>query len=143
LSEALQSSVQPRLDGFLRAPNSWILLARSAPVRPFLLLGGTTWTPSPLPITTNLWRINTSGANGANMLAVGEGGMVLKSTDNGGTCCQLDPGTSVNLYGVDMVTNSEYIVAGENGVLRRTTDGGRSGDDAACCTTASGSSLVG
>ena len=87
---------------------------------------GTTWTQSPLPITTNLWMINTSGATGAQMLAVGDGGMVLKSTDSGATWCQLNPGTSVNLYGVDMVSNSEYIVAGDNGVLLRTTDGGGS-----------------
>ncbi len=86
--------------------------------------GGTTWTPSPLPITTNLSMIGTSGQNASRMLAVGDGGMVLRSIDTGATWCQLNPGTGVNLYGVDMVTNGEYIVGGENGVLRRTTDGG-------------------
>jgi len=86
--------------------------------------GGATWAQSPVPITTNLWMVNTSGATGAQMLAVGDGGMVLKSIDSGATWCQLDPSTDVNLYGVDMVTNTEYLVAGENGVIRRTTDGG-------------------
>jgi photosystem II stability/assembly factor-like uncharacterized protein len=86
--------------------------------------GGTTWTLSPLPITTNLWMVNLSGLNGAWMLAVGDSGMVLRSSDNGATWCQLDPGTNAHLYGVDMVTNTEFIVGGANGVLRRTTDGG-------------------
>jgi photosystem II stability/assembly factor-like uncharacterized protein len=90
--------------------------------------GGTTWTPSALPITTSLNMVNLSGLNGAFMLAVGDGGMVLKSSDNGATWCQLNAGTSVNLYGVDMVTNTEFIVGGENGLLLRTTDGGGSCD---------------
>ena len=32
----------------------------------------------------------------------------------------------MNLYGVDMVNTTEYIVGGEDGVLLRTTDGGGS-----------------
>jgi len=92
---------------------------------------GTTWNQVSLSTSRNLWAVDSSGQNGGWLLAVGDGGTVLKSTDTGATWCQLNPGTAANLYACDMVTNSEYIVAGDGGVCLRTTDGGGECEDPA------------
>ncbi len=86
--------------------------------------GGTTWIAAALSTDANLWSVSSSGQNGAWLLAVGQQGTVLKSTDTGASWCQLYPETNVDLYAGTMVSNSEYIVAGDGGIMMRTTDGG-------------------
>ena len=85
---------------------------------------GVTWAPTPTGTTQDIYEVCVSGLNSNWMLAVGENGTVLKSTDAGGSWCRLFPGTDANLYGGAMVTNVEYIVAGEGGVMMRTVNGG-------------------
>jgi hypothetical protein len=59
------------------------------------------------------------------MLAVGEGGTVLRSTDAGSTWCFIDSETSVDLLAADMVLNGKFTVAGAGGYLAvTTTEGG-------------------
>jgi photosystem II stability/assembly factor-like uncharacterized protein len=86
--------------------------------------GGATWTPISLPTSATIRDMDTSGQNANWVLACGEGGVLLRSTNAGVTWCHVNTGVSTNLYAVDMVTNSEYIVAGPGGLLMRSTTSG-------------------
>jgi photosystem II stability/assembly factor-like uncharacterized protein len=85
---------------------------------------GVTWEPRESGTSQTLRAIGSSGQNANWMLVAGDAGTVLKSTDGGDTWCRLTPDTVVDLHAVCMVTNSEYIVGGEGGLLLRTTTGG-------------------
>lgn len=74
--------------------------------------------------TQNLRAFSTSAQNANWMLAAGDDGTLLKSTDAGDSWCSLDTGSSADFNAVAMLTNSEYLVAGDGGVLLRTTTGG-------------------
>ncbi|HMB69587.1 MAG TPA: T9SS type A sorting domain-containing protein, partial [bacterium] len=58
------------------------------------------------------------------MVAVGNGGTVIRSTDAGSSWCPLNAGTSANLYAVEAVNDTEYLIGGAGGLLLRTTTGG-------------------
>ena len=92
---------------------------------------GATWVPKYSGSAQTLRAISRSGQDAGRLLVVGDAGTVLRSIDNGETWCHLDSGTTEDLYSVNMVLNSEYIVTGANGTLTRTTTGG--GD---CISTA-------
>jgi hypothetical protein len=79
--------------------------------------GGATWTASALPVLTP--RLLAVAADSAgNLLAVGEGGTVLLSTDQGQSFSTL---TSVNvsqdLTGVDTSAANQWLVGGTQRVL--------------------------
>ncbi len=85
---------------------------------------GDTWTTLDPGTSADLFEISDSGQNSAWLVAVGAGGTILKSTNGGTSWCLLNGGTDADLYGVEAVSNAEYIVCGENGLLLRTTNGG-------------------
>jgi photosystem II stability/assembly factor-like uncharacterized protein len=86
--------------------------------------GGTTWNPLPSGTNATLYDVSSSKQNSSWLVAVGEAGTILKSTDAGQTWCHLIASTLADLYCVEALTNSEYLVGGENGLLLRTTSGG-------------------
>ncbi len=86
---------------------------------------GVSWTSIPTGTTATLRGLSSSGQNSNWVYAVGDDGTVLKSTNNGVTWCTLGSAApGVTLRGVEAVTNNELIVAGDGGVLLRTTTGG-------------------
>jgi photosystem II stability/assembly factor-like uncharacterized protein len=85
---------------------------------------GDSWTLIATPTVATLRDLDTSGQNSNWILACGDGGTLLRSTDNGLTWCHINSGTSTNLNGVDMVTNAQYIVAGDSGLLKLTSTSG-------------------
>jgi photosystem II stability/assembly factor-like uncharacterized protein len=85
---------------------------------------GATWTPRASGTTRTLRDFSTSGQNANWMMAVGDDGVALKSTDGGALWCRMTTGAAADLYAVAMITNSEHVVAGENGLLLRTTTSG-------------------
>lgn len=85
---------------------------------------GASWTPISVPTVATIRDLDTSGQNANWVLACGDGGTLLRSTDAGLTWCHILTGTSTDLRAVDMVNNAEYIVAGEGGLLMRTTTSG-------------------
>jgi photosystem II stability/assembly factor-like uncharacterized protein len=86
---------------------------------------GETWTSIDSGTGATLYALSVSKQNANWMLCVGEGGTVLKSTNAGVDWCFLDTGHDADYHGVEMVTNSEYLVAGVGGLMvRSTTSGG-------------------
>lgn len=63
---------------------------------------------------------------GDRLVAVGEGGMVLTSDDDGRTWAQAEVPVSVTLTGVQFVNGSHGWAVGHSGVVLGSTDGGRS-----------------
>jgi photosystem II stability/assembly factor-like uncharacterized protein len=74
----------------------------------------------------------TSTLNGAVLLdsgiafAVGDTGVIVKSTDAGATWDLLNSGTSTTLHGVYFLGADEGVAVGDSGTILRTTDGGGS-----------------
>ena len=60
--------------------------------------------------------------------AVGEGGVILKTTDGGGTWVPQTSGTGRGLYAVSFENNSTGFAVGKSGTAIRTTDGGATWD---------------
>jgi photosystem II stability/assembly factor-like uncharacterized protein len=85
--------------------------------------GGLTWTPRPSGTTQTLRAVSISRQTQGRLVAVGLGGTILRSTDAGETWCRLQA-TSANLYAVEVVNDTEFLVAGAGGLLMRTTNGG-------------------
>jgi photosystem II stability/assembly factor-like uncharacterized protein len=85
--------------------------------------GGLTWTARSSGTTQTLRAISISKQTPDHLLAVGLGGTILRSTDAGETWCRLQA-TNANLYSVEVVNDTEFLVAGAAGLLMRTTNGG-------------------
>ena len=86
---------------------------------------GASWSPRPSGTTQTLRAISISKTSATHLIAVGFQGTVLRSTDAGDSWCPLSV-TSSNLYAVEAFTDMEFLVAGEAGLLLRTTNGGGS-----------------
>jgi photosystem II stability/assembly factor-like uncharacterized protein len=85
---------------------------------------GENWNVIPIAATADLHSIDVSGLNGNWLLVVGDNGTILRTTDAGASWCQITGVTDADLYAVRMVTNTDFIVAGEGGAAFRTTNGG-------------------
>lgn len=57
--------------------------------------------------------------------AVGERGMIYKTTDAGETWAHLFSGTVEDLHSVDFIDDAEGVIVGDSGIVLRTEDGGR------------------
>lgn len=86
--------------------------------------GGTTWSPRPTGIASNLRRITFADAMTA--VAVGENGAIVRSTDQGRTWTPVASPTAKNLNDVRFVSATVGDAAGEFGTLITTHDGGQS-----------------
>jgi photosystem II stability/assembly factor-like uncharacterized protein len=97
---------------------------------PMTMLGRTPPTETPPavwrqiagPSGVALLAVSMAGPN--HVYAVGTGGTVLRSTDNGLAFSAVNAGTTADLYGVRFVSESTGVIAGNGGTIRRTTDGG-------------------
>ncbi|MFA5011954.1 MAG: YCF48-related protein [Ignavibacteria bacterium] len=88
----------------------------------------------PLPVSTTVIPINTGVSNNlygvtalgdtSKIMVVGSGGMILKSTESGGTWVQQTSGTTNTLRFVYAVNANEIWTGGDNGTILRTTNGG-------------------
>jgi photosystem II stability/assembly factor-like uncharacterized protein len=85
--------------------------------------GGITWDGKDSGTTATLRAISISKQSDDHLIAVGSGGVVLKSVDAGESWCRLDV-TFMDLYSVEAVTDTEFLVCGAGGLLLRTTNGG-------------------
>ena len=92
---------------------------------------GYTWENRSIPsLSANLYGIDflTFGANGTDVVACGDGGIVYKLTDTGATFNweQINIPTTERLNSIGTITSDLYIAAGENGKIFKTFDGGLS-----------------
>jgi hypothetical protein len=71
-----------------------------------------------------LLAIGCSGTNGQHCVAVGESGVVAKTTNGGGSWSKPNSGTIVNLNGVSCPTASNCYAVGDGGTLLISEDGG-------------------
>lgn len=85
---------------------------------------GDTWTPRASGTQRTIRAVSVSKLNADWLLAVGDDGLALKSTDSGATWCHMTTGATADFYAADMLSNSKYLAAGENGLLLRTTTSG-------------------
>ena len=60
------------------------------------------------------------------VIAVGDGGVILKTTDGGSTWDNITSGTTQNLNNISIINNSTAVVVCNAGIILRTTDGGNS-----------------
>ena len=60
------------------------------------------------------------------VIAVGDGGTILMTTDGGTNWNSITSGTTQNLNGISIINNSTAVVVGDAGTVLRTTDGGSS-----------------
>lgn len=95
---------------------------------------GENWTPVASGTTADLNAVAVQGTS--NWLVVGEGGLVLKSTDNGQTWTPRASGTTATLYALDGLSGTRYLAVGEGGTLLETRDFGETWCAHALPTTA-------
>lgn len=62
------------------------------------------------------------------VIAVGNGGIILKTTDGGTTWDNITSGTTQNLNSISIINNSTAVIVGDGGTVLRTTSGGNSWD---------------
>lgn len=60
------------------------------------------------------------------VIAVGDGGKILKTTDGGTTWVNVNSGTTQNLNSISIINNSTAIIVGDVGTILRTTSSGNS-----------------
>ena len=80
---------------------------------------GSTWTQQVSTVTSDLYGI---GASPSLLVAVGSGGKILTSVDNGITWVARTSGTTLVLSRVAW-TGAEFVAVGNNGIAVRSTDG--------------------
>ena len=85
---------------------------------------GDTWASISLPTSETIWDIDSSGQNGNWVLASGSNGTLLRSTNAGTTWCNINTQTTADLFAVDMTLNATWTIAGEGGLMKRTTNSG-------------------
>ena len=105
-----------------KAGNTLVAVGEAGTVLTSVL--GDTWTPRASGTQRTIRAVSVSKLNADWLLAVGDDGLALKSTDSGATWCHMTTGVTADLYAADMLSNSKYLVAGEGGVLLRTTTSG-------------------
>lgn len=82
----------------------------------------TGWTRIQTPVNDDLASVDFP-ATGTGY-AVGDGGVVVKSTDGGSTWSAVQSGFQGNIWYTRFVNANEGIIAGDNGAAMKTTDGG-------------------
>ena len=93
---------------------------------------GRTWTVLNVPtgISNDLESVSMSKVEadaGMHAIAVGSGGMIVKTADFGATTWnRVTSGVTSNLMGVHMSTKDIIYVVGDSAVIRRSADGGAS-----------------
>jgi photosystem II stability/assembly factor-like uncharacterized protein len=97
------------------------LLAMTGAATAAVSTGGTGWFwANPLPQGRDLGAVTFAGARG---VAVGVGGVIVRTEDGGATWSAASSGTETTLTEVTM-PNASTVYAGGGCVLRRSTDGG-------------------
>lgn len=87
---------------------------------------GQVWSVISSPVTADLNAVFRDGSSGA-IMAVGDGGVILRSLDDGLTWTQLISGSNQDLYDVFPWFGAGWFAIGANGTILRSTDGGGSG----------------
>jgi photosystem II stability/assembly factor-like uncharacterized protein len=85
--------------------------------------GGATWTKRPTGVTHTLYGLAAAGSSA--VVAVGDGGTILRS-DDGDNWSVVQPPTSDVLYGVAAAGAGSYRAVGANGAVLGSEDAGRS-----------------
>src|SRR5229473_1345081 len=76
------------------------------------------------PYPTGNWLFAVATPDSSTIVAVGERGIIVRSTDGGETWTRQDSGTSNHLNGVSFVNASIGTATGGLGTILRTVDGG-------------------
>lgn len=108
----------------VRSGGEWLVVGESG-----LILkstdDGATWTPRESGTTATL-RALDGVASALRYVVVGDEGTILETKDFGETWCRHDAGTTADLYAVAAPLREVWFVAGEGGLmLRSTTEGGQ------------------
>lgn len=84
------------------------------------------WVPAVSPVVTRLNGVigNAYSTNPNIFVAVGDGGVILKSTDHGVTWTQKTSGVVTNLNGIWSPVLNTFVAVGDGGVILKSTDGG-------------------
>jgi photosystem II stability/assembly factor-like uncharacterized protein len=87
---------------------------------------GKTWQKAPVTsLLRDYERINSLGCDGKTLVAVGIGGLLLRSTDRGASWSRRGSATSTTLESVALAGGT-IVAAGDGRVITRSTDGGAS-----------------
>jgi photosystem II stability/assembly factor-like uncharacterized protein len=88
--------------------------------------GGSTWASQAYQSSYGLNDLKFVNGIGyaVGESAVGNVSLMIRSTDNGSSWHVINPGTSQFLYGVHFTSRNSGWIAGFNGTIMRTTDGG-------------------
>lgn len=103
--------------------------------RYFLFLIGIVFNLSVVSAQTGWFSLSsgtTNSLNGIgffttdNVIAVGDAGTILRTTDGGSSWENVPSGTAVRLNSISVINNSTAVIAGDAGTILRTTDSGSS-----------------
>ncbi|HLF13732.1 MAG TPA: YCF48-related protein, partial [Bacteroidota bacterium] len=83
--------------------------------------GGVNWGNSVL-FGVSFQGVSSIGDSAA--IVVGQGGLIIRTTDAASSWTTLSGGTSLDLFGIDCLDPGNCTVVGDSGVILRTTDGG-------------------
>lgn len=87
--------------------------------------GGQTWdTQHEVGGAASIWSVLP--LNSRNVYAVGDGGLVLHTSDGGGNWQTQTTPTSAFLFGIAMMDENTGLICGDNGLILKTTNGGAS-----------------
>lgn len=94
----------------------------------FFLLASATfaqvWLKPESGTTSILYTVSFADQN--NGMTLGEGGVIIKTTDSGLTWSKKTSGVNSALFGLSYVSQSLAVISGYNGVILRSTNGGES-----------------
>ncbi len=102
------------------------LLVVSPTFRP-TLVSASSWSSLDSPTSDKLYSVESYGDT---VVAVGEGGVVAYSEDNGETWDDGDSNTSYDLYAVSMGNADDGAAVGESGTIVYTENSGADWEDA-------------
>jgi len=82
-----------------------------------------TVVPYNIGVSNNFYGVSAIGDT-SNIMMVGSGGIIIKSTNGGLNRLQQVSGTTITLRTINTITSNEIFVGGDNGTIIRTTNGG-------------------
>src|SRR5579862_7991989 len=88
-------------------------------------VSGVIWTnQGSIPVTQDLWGVKYLTSQ--KIIAVGTGGTIIRSTDDGVTWTSLWSQSATNFWAVSFPDSMHGVVVGDSGIVLTTTDGGTS-----------------
>src|SRR5690606_10607622 len=74
-----------------------------------------TWTPATVPVQVEIWGF--AGEGPTDLVAVGQNGTILQSSDVGSTWVKVNSGTSATLFAVAADGAGRFVAVGSGGEI--------------------------